>query len=336
MPHISLLAAPNCSVSTIAGPVDTFAIANIGHQHLESKKDHTNVIKSLFEWDIVTVDGNPVQGGGGMMVHPDCAVEDVISTDIVLIPGFIPPFDFVGSLDSKICKWLKARYADSVIIATTCTGAFLLAETGLLDGKTATTNWMFADYFKKLYPAVSLSPNQMLTVNQNLICSGATTAFVDLCLYLIENFGSQKLAAFCSKALLMESRRSTQSPYFIFHSQKDHADAQIIEVQNYMENHFTRPISIEKLAIDFGFSPRHFKRRFKKATGDTPLTYLQRLRVEEARHKLETTIATFNEITWQVGYENVNSFRKLFKKHTGLTPKEYQDRFNRIKDQKRR
>ena len=332
MPHVSLLAAPNCSVSTIAGPVDTFTIANIGHSHLGPGGRDDG---PLFEWDIVTVDGKPVQGSGGMTVHPDCGVEDVPATDLILIPGFIPPFDFVGGLEPGISGWLRARYAEDVIIASTCTGTFLLAETGLLDGKTATTNWMFADQFRKLYPAVSLNPSQMLTVNQNLICSGATTAFVDLCLYLIETFGSQRLAAFCSKAMLMESRRSTQSPYFIFHSQKDHADTQILAVQNYMEAHFSTPISLEKLASDFGFSPRHFKRRFKKATGDTPLTYLQRLRVEEARCRLETTVDTFNEITWQVGYENVNSFRKLFKKHTGVTPKEYQDRFNRVKDRQK-
>ncbi len=328
MTHISLLAASHCSVSTIAGPVDAFTIANIGHGILEPENNHSDPI---FQWDIVTQGGRPVQGGGGISVHPDCAMEDLMETDVILIPGFMPPFNFVGNLDPKITGWLKTRYAENVIIASTCTGTFLLAETGLLDGKTATTNWMYADYFRKLYPAVSLKPNQMLTVNQNIICSGATTAFLDLCLYLIELFGSQKLAAYCSKALLMEPRRSTQSPYFIFNSQKDHSDTQIIAVQKFMEDHFSDPISMEKLASDFGFSTRHFKRRFKNATGDSPLTYLQRLRIEEARHRLETTAATFNEITWQIGYEDVNSFRKLFKKYMGLTPKEYQARFNRVR-----
>jgi transcriptional regulator GlxA family with amidase domain len=215
------------------------------------------------------------------------------------------------------------------MIGTTCTGAFFLAETGLLDGRVATTNWSFASYFQKLYPDVNLKPERILTEDNGIICSGATTSFLDLCLYIIEKFSSSKLANRCAKSLLIEPNRRSQSPYFIFDYQKNHGDEKVLVAQSYMEEKFTETISVEALASDLGISPRHFKRRFKSATGDSPLSYLQRIRIEAAKLQLETTRESIDEITWQVGYEDSNSFRKLFKKFTGLSPREYRDRFSR-------
>ena len=169
----------------------------------------------------------------------------------------------------------------------------------------------------------------MLTVDGEFICSGAATAYMELFLYLIEKFGSQDLAASCSKLLLIDGNRRSQAPYFIFEFQKNHSDDTVLKVQDFMEKNLAEPISFEAMASRFGISARHLKRRFKQATGDSPQIYLQRLRVETAKRKLETTLDTFEGITWQVGYENTNSFRRLFKENTGLTPREYRDRFSR-------
>jgi transcriptional regulator GlxA family with amidase domain len=314
-------------MTSISGSIDAFAIANLWYQ-LGSK--HREACAPLFCWDIVTTNGEPVQGYGRVAIQPHGSIHDVDSTDFILIPGFLPPLEFIGNIPTELKTWLRYWHNKKTLIGATCTGTFLLAETGLLDGKIATTNWSFARYFQKLYPKVRLKPERILTEDGGLICSGATTSFLDLCLYLIEKFGSDELSARCSKSLLIEPSRRSQSPYFIFDYQKNHADKKVLEAQIHMEEKFTANISVEALASNLGFSPRHFKRRFKSATGDSPLTYLQRIRIEAAKQKLESTMDSVNEITWQVGYEDSNSFRRLFKKYTGLSPREYRDRFTRI------
>jgi len=327
MAHITLLAYPNCSLLSIFGPMEAFAIANLWCR-TQGWDKRANA--PLFSWEIVSLDGGAVKGYGGVPIQPHRSIHAVDTTDFILIPAFLPPLDFIGKVSDEILAWIRCRHADNTLIGATCTGTFLLAETGLLSGKEATTNWAFAHYFKKLHPNVKLKPEKLLSVDGGLICSGATTSFLDLCLYLIEKFGSEDLASRCAKSLLVESGRRSQSPYFIFDSQKNHTDDKIIEAQAYMEGKFTKTFSLDDLASDLGISPRHFKRRFKNATGDSPLVYLQRLRIEAAKRKLETTLETVNEITWQVGYEDCNSFRRLFRNHTGLSPREYRDRFTRM------
>jgi transcriptional regulator GlxA family with amidase domain len=327
MPHITLLAFEDCATSGIFGAIDAFGIANRYHGQLQQAGP--NETDPLFSWDIVSIDGKPVPGEGRVTVMPHGSIDDVDLTDVILIPGFLSPLKFIGNVPEKLTKWIRRQHEKNVIIGSSCTGTFLLAETGLLDGKTATTNLKFSRYFQKLYPSVNLKPERILTEDNGFICSGATTSFFDLCVHLIEKFGFKDLAAICAKALLIESRQS-QSPYFIFDYQKYHTDTTIKKAQCYMEEKFTRTISVETLASDLGISQRHFVRRFKSATGDSPLLYLQRIRVEAAKDKLEKTMRSIDEITQQVGYEDTNSFRKLFKKNTGLSPREYRNRFTRL------
>lgn len=328
MAHITLLAYPDCSLLSIFGPMEAFAIANLWRR-APGRNERDDA--PLFSWDIVSLDGKAVKGYGGVPIQPHRSIHAVDETDFILLPAFLPPLDFVGKASEEVLAWIRFRHARNTLIGATCTGAFLLAETGLLNGKEATTNWAFARYFKKLYPGVRLKPERILSVDEGLICSGATTSFLDLCLYLIEKFGSEDLAARCAKSLLVESGRRSQAPYVVFDSQKNHTDDKILEAQAYMEGKFSETFFLDDLALDLGISPRHFKRRFKSATGDSPLAYLQRLRIEAAKRKLETTQETVDEITWQVGYEDSNSFRRLFRKHTGLSPREYRERFARMK-----
>jgi len=218
-------------------------------------------------------------------------------------------------------------FEKNVVIAAMCTGVFLLAETGLLDGRIATTNWQFIDVFRKNYPRVKLKPQLILTEDNGLICSAATTAFYYLCLSVIEKYGSRELISKCSKSLLLDQNKPLQSPYIIFHNRKNHQDDQVREAQNIMERNYSENVKIDTIAENVGISPRHFKRRFRAATGHSPLNYLQQLRIEIAKNNLEMTQDTIDSITYQVGYEDSNSFRKLFKRHTGLSPKQYRDKF---------
>ncbi|VVS90668.1 GlxA family transcriptional regulator [Desulfoluna spongiiphila] len=332
MAHITLLAYPGCATSCITGTIDALSIANRWQALIggEDEKNHP-----LFHWDIVSLDGKTVQGDNRITIEPHRSMGDVTTTDLILIPGFIAPMAFLQSLPEQLIAWIRAWYGRGAMIAATCTGSFLLAETGLLDGKEATTNWVFARHFKKRYPRVHLKPERLLTEDDRLLCTGATSAYMDLCLYLIKTFGSEELSATCAKGLLLESNRSSQSPFFIFEYYKAHSDPTVLKAQGLMEAHYPGPLSIEAMASELAISPRHFVRRFKSATGDTPLAYLQRVRIEAAKQTLEKTSEPIDAITRQVGYEDTNSFRKLFKKSTGLSPKEYRDRFTRLPNRSR-
>ncbi len=323
MARITILAEKNCASSAIVGTIDAFAIANLWWAFLEP-----HAKGPLFDTHIVTADGKPVRANGGILLEPECSMDEVCETDLILLPAFLPPFDLNNPRTEKICQWLRGRYKQNTLIATTCTGTFLLAKTGLLDGRLATTNWQFAGMFKKAYPKVKLRIDRIMTEDDNLICTGAATAFMNLGLHLIERFGSSELALRCSKALLVDSDRQSQAPYIPYDFWKNHADDQVLEAQTWMEDHYRDKVSIDGIAKNVGISPRHFKRRFKEATGETPIRYLQQLRIEKAKHRLERTNDTINEITWHVGYEDINSFRRLFRKHTGMSPKGYRTKFS--------
>lgn len=324
MVTITFLAEHTCLSSAISGAIDSYSIANWHWQFTGDGRE-----TPLFKTEVVTVDGEPVTGNGGMLLQPEKSIHDVQETDLIIVPGFILPFHLSPERTETICSWLRARHAAGNLIASTCTGTFLLAQAGLLAGRCATTNWQVADVFKSKYPDVNLQIDRIFTEDSGIYCTGAATAFMDMGLHFIEKFGSADLARRCSKSLLVDPKREAQSPYIIHTLRKNHSDTEILKSQIWMEENFSEKLSIDTIAGKAAISPRHFKRRFKKATGEAPLAYLQLLRIENAKRSLETTRDTISEITWQVGYEDINSFRRLFKKHTGLSPKEYRNKFAR-------
>ena len=260
---------------------------------------------------------------------------DVEQTDLVIIPPFLPNVELLRENAKDMLDWITARYEQGVSIAALCTGSFVLAETGLLDGRLATTNWIFARLFRRRYPKVLLKPERILTQDKGLICSGAVSAFYNLGLHVIETFGSAELASQCSKSLLVDSSRASQASYAMLNVYKGHGDDGILKAQQWMEAHLTEKMSMENLAGHVGISPRHFIRRFKKATGESPLNCLQQMRIETAKKILETRTDRVDEITRSIGYENSSTFRKLFKKYTSLSPREYRNKFTRQQDRTR-
>lgn len=326
MARMTFLAAEGCLFSGISGLIDAFSIANLWYRALNKERSD-----SLFETEIVTVEGETIRANGGIQVHPDGAIKDVNQTDLILIPPFLPVDEPLTEKAGEISEWLIDGYRKKTNIAAMCTGTFMLAETGLLDGKIATTNWQFARRFRRRYPKVHLMMDRILTEEAGLICTGAATSIYNLGLHLIRAFGSEDLASVCSKALLVDPNRDSQSPYSIFSARKDHGDASILEAQEWMQEHYSDNITIDAIAKEAGISPRHFKRRFRKATGESPLGYLQNLRMEAAKRRLETTLDNINEITFQIGYEDSSTFRRLFKRYAGISPREYRDKFSRSK-----
>jgi transcriptional regulator GlxA family with amidase domain len=324
LPHITGLVLDGCLFSATAGLMDAFSIANLW-QSASGPDDAA----PLFETEIVSIDGRPVTALGGVRLEPRRSIADVVRTDVILVPPLLPNIGPPPSRMANVLGWLVDQYRRHTLIGALCTGTFILAETGLLDGKTATTNWQYARLFQRRYPRVRLLPDQVLTEDSGLICSGAATSFFQLALHLIEAFGSDDLARTCAKALLVDPNRASQAPYAIADFPRDHGDAGILKAQQVMAQRFAEALAIDDVAREVGISPRHFKRRFKQALGETPLGYLQRVRIEAAKQRLECSRAPVSEITWQIGYTDTSSFCRLFKKTTGLSPRDYRERFAR-------
>lgn len=324
MKKISILAIHNTIITTVAGPMDVFFQVGQLWNHINGEP-----LEPHFDVEIVSVNGAPVRCLNNIFIKPHRAMDEVDKTDLILIPS-ITDIEKTIKHSAQILNWLADSHKQGTSIASVCTGAFLLAETGLLDGKTATTHWGFVDLFRQRYPRVLLKPERLITDEDNLYCAGALSAGIDLSFYLVEKYCGYEIALQCSKALLHDMGRHTQAPYSVFSFQKKHADEAIRQAQQWLESNYTCQIDMNNVAKIHGMSRRTFERRFKKATGDTPLLYLQRTRVEAAKRLMEKQKGTFEEFSYALGYENSSHFREIFKRHTGLLPTQYQQKFQSV------
>ncbi|MYM21998.1 helix-turn-helix domain-containing protein [Duganella sp. FT135W] len=313
--HLTLLFADQCSASSATTALELLTAANLFAG------------ETIFDVVTASLDGKPVSTLRGQTLQPEVALDQIKHTDLVLIPGFLftlrealPGFD-------RYADWLRKQHAQGAVLATMCTATFLLAETGLLSGARATTHWAFADLFRKRYPDVRMDERETLCEDNRFLTSGGASAAMDLLLHLIRRYGSLDLAQKCSHYLLIDNARSEQSVYVMWSMPKSHGDDGILRVQNWLEEHYAEPLSIDELAQRFGYGARNFARRFKEATGYTPLAYLQTLRLEKAKHLLESTRMSLDSITFKVGYEDSNSFRRLFQQRVGLLPASYRKKF---------
>jgi transcriptional regulator GlxA family with amidase domain len=229
--------------------------------------------------------------------------------------------------NAPIVPWLKRRSTRGVAIASVCSGVGLVAAAGLLDGKRATTHWGLAERFREKYPRVKWMPEHMVTEDRGFYCGGGVNASLDLSIYLVERFCGHDIAMQTAKALLIETPRAWQSGFAIVPLKTDHTDDSIASAQEWMHNNFAKTFSLEDPARRVGMSLRNFVRRFKEATGDSPLNYLQKLRVAAAKRMLESNHKTMQEISDAVGYQDVVFFRSLFQRHTGVSPSAYRERF---------
>jgi transcriptional regulator GlxA family with amidase domain len=235
-------------------------------------------------------------------------------------------------LNEKFVTLMRKQYRKGAEIASFCTGSFLLAATGLLKGKRASTHWMAAGEFRQLFPDIELVSNKIIVDEGRLFSSGGATAFLNLTLYLIEKYCGRETAVFISKSMLIDMQKAPQNAYAVFSGQKDHNDEIILKVQHFIEDNVAKKISIDDLTGVALLSKRSLIRRFTAATGNSPKEYIQRVKVEEARRMLEFENKTAQEIFNKVGYDDHASFRKIFKKYTGLLPGEYRKKFTRPVD----
>jgi transcriptional regulator GlxA family with amidase domain len=280
----------------------------------------------FFDVAIASADGQPIQCLNKVRIQPHCSIEAIHKTDLIMIAS-ATYIEEILQTSPELVPWIRRQYALGAHVASICTGVFLLAETGLLDGKSATLHWGFTEMFRRRYPQVNLKQDQMFIDQGRLYCSAGVNAGMDLSLYLVEKFCGRQTAVQSAKTMILDLGREMQTPYISFLFPRDHGDPLVSKAQAWIEQHYTQSIDYDQLAGKFRMSRRSLERRFKQATGVTPLGYLQQLRVETAKSLLEDGIQTFNEITYRVGYEDIAFFRKVFVKLTGLRPKEYQQRF---------
>ncbi len=326
MKHVSILVPKgNAILSSVVGP---FKVLKAVNQFLIQSGIRQN---AYYDIHLVGIENDSSLYDGAFSIHCDSVLADIKKTDLILIPA-LRPDDLESDLrkNSPFVPWiLEKRAKYNAEVASMCLGAFVLAQTGLVDGKTCATHWAGMEIFKKMYPMVNLVSNKVVTEEDGIYSSGGAYSFLNLMLHLVEKYNGRAVAIYISKFFEIEFDRDNQNQFAIFQGQKDHQDEVIKQVQQYIEGNLSRKISVEQLADTFAISRRNFVRRFKKATQNTPLEYIQRVKIEAAKRSFEATQQNVNEVMYQVGYLDQKAFRNIFKKYVGLSPLAYKSKYNR-------
>ena len=308
--------------STAAGPMEVFRHAGTLWNYLTG-----NPQVPRFRVTTASIDGQAVRCDGPIRVQPDTALTSIRKTDLIFIPTTGMDVDNVVERNAPVVPWLRRWHKNGAAIASVCSGVGLVAATGLLDGKRATTHWGLADRFRQKYPKVQWMPELMVTEDRDFYCGGGMHAALDLSLYLVEKFCGHEIAMQSAKAMLIETPRAWQAGFAIVPLKTEHDDESIASAQEWLHEHFHQSFPLETPARHANMSLRNFVRRFKQATGDSPLLYLQKLRIAAAKRLLEGQQRSVQEISGAVGYQDVAFFRNLFLRHTGVSPSTYRQKF---------
>lgn len=265
---------------------------------------------------------------GLISIHPDCVLTEAPKADLIIIPALSGNMAQAIKLNEGFVDWVREQHRKGAEVASLCIGAFLLASTGLLNGKSCSTHWLYANEFRTMFPDIHLADDKVITEQNGIYSSGGASSYWNLLLYLVEKYTNREMAIMASKFFLLEMGRNSQSPFVMFQGQKDHEDPQILQAQEFIEKHYQTKLSVENLADRFGIGRRTFERRFKKATSNTVIEYIQRVKIESAKKQLESGRKTVNEVMYDVGYTDLKAFRDVFRKLVGMSPIEYRNKYN--------
>lgn len=281
-----------------------------------------------FKVQLVGISKEVRLNDGLFAVYPDLLIHEVQKTDLIIIPAIGQQLDLAIQANQAYFPWIVEQYKNGAEVASLCIGAFLLASTGLLDGKSCSTHWLFADAFRAKFPAVTLMDERIITDQKGIYSSGGATSYWNLLLYLVEKYTDRETAILASKFFLLDIGKDSQTSFMIFRGQKEHGDCEILRVQEYIEKHYVEKISVEELCVKFGIARRTFERRFKKATNNTLIEYVQRVKIEAAKKQLEAGRKTVNEVMYEIGYADTKAFRDVFRKYTDMSPVDYRNKYN--------
>lgn len=322
MKHISILVPKGAAaLSCIEGAFTCFTKAN---DFLESMGR-----PRLFNVQLVGIDKEAQVYDRLFKVTPDVLISDVNKTDLIIIPAVNGDMDNVIAANAEFFPWIVKQHNKGAEVASLCVGAFLLAATGLVDGKRIATHWLSANNFRRMFPTIELVSDKIITDEQGIYSSGGANSFWNLLLYILEKYTDRELSILAAKYFAIEIDRSSQSAFIMFRGQKDHQDESVKKAQEFIEQNFQEKITVDQLSDMFAVGRRSLERRFKKATCNTVSEYIQRVKIEAAKKSFETSRKNITEIMCDVGYSDTKAFRTIFKRATGLSPLEYRNKYNK-------
>jgi transcriptional regulator GlxA family with amidase domain len=323
MKHISIIIPQGeTSLSNVEGPYKVFRHVN----ELVQQRGKPPV----FEIQLVGLSRETEISNGLFRIVPDKIIGEVEKTDLIIIPAVHGDLKTAIKENEAFQPWIARQYKQGAEVASLCVGAFILASTGLLNGRKCATHWIAANDFVKMFPDVNLVPDKIMTDEYGIYTSGGAYSFLNLLLYLIEKYTGREMAVLVSKIYEVDMDRGSQSPFTIFVGQKEHEDEPVKKAQAYIEKNFHDKITVDQLAAMVALSRRNLERRFRKATSNSVVEYLQRVKIEAAKISLESSRENVNEVMYKVGYTDTKAFRTTFKKITGLSPLEYRNKYVRL------
>ena len=328
--HVSLVALPDAALSTLTGIYDVLNVFPL----LALVNDRADMAAPFFV-EIVGEAAGLLELASGVPITVQRSIAEIDDTAIVIVPSvLLGPKGWETGRFPRLVDWVRKMHGQGAVLCSACSGIFLLAESGLFNGKDTTVHYVYASMFASVFPSVRIHPERVLVVSGEcgeLVCSGASMSWHDLVLYLITRWVGATAAQDVARLFALQWHQDGLMPYIVFEGKRNHGDGDIQSAQQWLDKHFSVAHPVEEMIKRSRLADRTFKRRFTQATGLAPLAYVQRLRVEDAKRRLERTEASVDEVSWKVGYEDPAFFRRLFKRTTGLAPGDYRRRF-RIPD----
>jgi transcriptional regulator GlxA family with amidase domain len=321
MKHISILVPKGAILGSLEGSRQLLTQVN---EFFKAKGE-----PPIFKVQLVGLSKETPLSGGLFTANTDVLLDDIKKTDLIIIPALDGNLQEAIAKNKDFIPWIVEQYSGGAEVASLCLGAFLLASTGLLNGKRCATHWLAANQFKTMFPEVNLVTEKIITDEYRIYSSGGAFSYLNLILYLIEKYAGRDMAVLSSKVFAIEIERDSQSPFIIFQGQKQHEDDLVKKAQEFIEKNYQEKITVDELATMFAISRRNLERRFRKVTFNSVVEYIQRVRIEAAKMSLEGTRENVNEAMYKAGYSDTKAFRTTFKKHTGISPLEYRNKYNR-------
>lgn len=321
MKKVSILVPQSSVMQAIADPSYLFSAVN---QFLMSTGR-----PALFEVELVGTTKEVNLAGGRFTVHVDRLIGESDKTDLVFIPALFGDMKKAIDMNRELIPWIIRQYNGGAEVASLCVGAFLLASTGLLEDKKCSTHWGFINEFREMFPAVEVVDGAIVTEENGIYSSGGANSYWNLLLHLVEKYTDRQTAILASKYFAVDIDRDSQAAFAMFKGQKEHKDEEVILAQEFIESNYQDKISVDFLANLVAVGRRTFERRFKKATNNTVLEYVQRVKIEAAKRSFENSRKNISEVMYDVGYTDTKAFRNLFRKITGLTPIEYRNKYHK-------
>lgn len=318
---ISVLAFDGCMTSAVYGLLDAFNIAT----HLAEQSNAPGWRAHAIR--VATPSGGPVLGAGGYRIDAQASLESASDSDVVVAPPIMADVEATLAREQSLIGWLSRLQPNPTLVASACTGAFLLAEAGLLKDRRVTTNPNYRSLFESRYPNTCLALEERIVEDRMVICAGSTTAYLDLAIHIVDRLGGHELAVSTAKVLSMDKNPGSQRPYLLFVGRRDHGDARVLRLQEWIETHHAEAFDVREMARAGGMGERNLTRRFREATGQSPMEYRRHVRMETAKRLLETSPTPLDRVAETVGYADTRAFIRAFGAVVGLSPGQYRRRF---------